>query len=128
MVSVSLYCASRLVAARLWDRKNHTDINISHVLMGVGMAGMLVPERNLISSEWGEYIFGFAALWFFGRSVQFIWRHGLSGTDEDGVHNLSHYAIHLLMSGAMLYMYMVAPPGGVAERGPAMAMGGGKSR
>jgi hypothetical protein len=32
---------------------------------------------------------------------------GLTGLDDDGVHNVSHYFAHLVMSGAMLYMFIV---------------------
>jgi hypothetical protein len=41
MVAVSIYCVARLVAARRWGRTLHRDVNVAHVAMGVGMAGML---------------------------------------------------------------------------------------
>jgi hypothetical protein len=122
MVAVSVYCIGRLVAARLWDRPNHADVNVSHMLMGAAMAGMLVPAHNPISNDFGEGIFGFLVLWFLFRSVQFVSLHGLSGHDEDGAHHLSHYTIHMLMAGAMTYMYALGMPITTSVTQPAVMM------
>jgi hypothetical protein len=127
MVAVSLYCIGRLVVARRWDRQNHADVNVSHVLMGAGMAGMLVPAHNPISSHVGAGIFGLVALWFLVRSGQFVAHRGLGGYDEDGIYHLSHYAIHMIMAGAMIFMYLVGTPtaaGGGASTGMVMSQAG----
>ena len=36
--------------------------------------------------------------------------HGIAGTDEDHGHHVSHYLIHMVMGGAMLYMYWLGTP------------------
>ena len=60
MVSVSVYCIGRLV----WlgaGRRNHCAVNISHVLMGVAMVGMLVPRWNVLPDGLWEVVFGIIA-------------------------------------------------------------------
>ena len=110
MVSVSVYCVGRLLVARRWGRRNHADVNISHVLMGFAMVGMLVPRWNAIPDILWESAFGAIALWFLALSVRFVRRHGVEGTDDDHVHHISHYLIHMVMSSAMLYMYWLGTP------------------
>jgi Domain of unknown function (DUF5134) len=124
MVAVSLYCLGRLVAARLWDLQNHADVNISHVLMGAAMAGMLVPSHNPFPAALGESVFGALALWFLVRSIRGAGR-GIAWRDEDAGHHLSHYPIHMVMSFAMIYMYAVGTPTGSSSQGLAMVMGAG---
>jgi tryptophan-rich sensory protein len=124
MVAVSLYCLGRLVAARLWDRQNHADVNVSHVLMGAAMAGMLVPSHNPFPAALGESVFGVLALWFLVRSIRAAGQRGIAWRDEDAGHHLSHYPIHMVMSVAMIYMYAVGTPTGSGGHGLAMVMGG----
>jgi hypothetical protein len=125
MVAISLYCLGRLVAARLWNRQNHADVNVSHVLMGAGMAGMFVPSHNPFPAALGESVFGALALWFLVRSIRAAGRRGIAWRDEDAGHHLSHYPIHMVMSVAMIYMYAVGAPVGSSGQGLAMVMGAG---
>ena len=125
MVAVSLYCLARLVAARLWDRQNHADVNVSHVLMGAAMAGMLVPSNNPFPAGLGETVFGAMAIWFLIRSIRSAARGRIAWRDEDAGHGLSHYPIHMVMSLAMIYMYAVGTPTS-GSQGPVMAMGAGQ--
>ncbi|HEV8064228.1 MAG TPA: DUF5134 domain-containing protein [Acidimicrobiales bacterium] len=123
MVGVSLYCIGRLVLARRWRRRTHADVNVFHVVMGAAMAGMLVPAHNPLSSAAGEAIFSLSAAWFLAEAIRFARRYGLKGSDEDLHHHISHPLIHMLMAGAMVYMYAAMAP---AARGSAMsAMGTG---
>ncbi|MGO8860917.1 MAG: DUF5134 domain-containing protein [Acidimicrobiales bacterium] len=110
MVVVSLYCVTRLLLAKRLRRSNHYDVNVSHVLMGLAMAGMLVPRWNFVSNGVWEVVFAFIALWFLALSVRFVARHGVSGIDDDHVHHISHYLIHMVMGCAMLYMYWLGTP------------------
>jgi Domain of unknown function (DUF5134) len=122
MVAVSLYCVGRLIFARLWGRLNHTDVNVSHILMGAAMAGALVPSHNPVSRGVGEVVFGVLGAWFLARSGLFLARR--AGSDRTGPpqdHHLSHYPIHMVMAGAMVYMYAVGTPR-VGGQGPAMLM------
>jgi hypothetical protein len=126
MLAVSAYCLARLVAARLWHRRNHADVNISHVLMGAAMAGMLVPAHNPVSPGQGEAVFGALAVWFLVRTIRSASRRGIALRDEDAGHHLSHYPIHMVMSFAMIYMYAVGTPGEPGSPAPVMAMGAGQ--
>lgn len=121
MVSVSLYCIGRLWVAKRWERRNHQDVNGSHVLMGLAMAGMLVPRWNVVPDAVWEVTFGVIALWFAITSVRFIAQRGVRGADVDHVHHISHYLIHMVMSVAMLYMYWLGSPGSSSTGAMSMA-------
>jgi hypothetical protein len=110
MVAVSTYCIGRLVAAKRWGRRNHYDVNVSHILMGLAMIGMLIPRWNVIPNGLWETVFGVIALWFLALSVRFVRLHGFEGTDADHLHHISHYLIHTVMACAMLYMYWLGMP------------------
>lgn len=124
MLFTSLYCAARLVAARVWRRPLHRDTNLAHMADGVAMAGMLDGTfRTLPNGAW-DVVFGFFTLWFAARGARFLLRHGLGASDDDHVHHVSHYLSHLAMAGAMLYMFLEASPSGAgSETGTMSAMG-----
>ena len=124
MLAVAGYSAARLVAARRWGRPSHPDVDVAHVVMGVAMAGMLTASLNPVPAGWWEVIFGGLGIWFVVRCVEFVRVHGVEGRDEDHVHHLSHYLTHLVMVGAMLYMYAVATPGVGRSVHAGMAMNG----
>lgn len=118
MLATAAYCAARLAAARAWNRTTHYDVDVGHVLMGVAMAGMLVPSlRTLPTGVW-EVVFGSLTAWFAAQVVRFVLLHGVRGWDEDHLHHASHYVTHLAMAAAMLYMFVVRTPL------PAMSMSG----
>jgi hypothetical protein len=110
MVTVSVYCVARLAVAKRWGRRNHVAVNVSHVLMGVAMVGQLVPRWNALPDGLWEVIFGIISVYFLALGVRFVRQHGLAGTDDDHVHHLSHYLIHMVMGCAMLYMYWLGTP------------------
>jgi hypothetical protein len=113
MIVTAVYCVSRLVAARLRGRPTEPDVDLVHVLMGVAMAGMLVPGlRSLPDSAW-EAAFGAALGWFGWQAIR---AHRAGG-------RTAHYMPHVLASGAMVYMFLAVPP----STGPVLAgvtMGG----
>jgi hypothetical protein len=120
MVGVSLYCVAWLIAARRQGRQNHTDVNVSHVAMGVGMAGMLVPRLKVLPDGAWDVVFVAIALWFAWRGIRFgAARLGNRFGDAGRSHGLSHYLIHLAMALAMLYMYLA--PGATTAGSSAMA-------
>ena len=90
--------------------------------MGVAMAGMLVPALTTLPTGVWEAVFVGLAGWFSWQSVRFLARH-LGQGGEHVLHHVSHYLTHLVMSCAMLYMYLAAPTGGAAHAG-GMSMGG----
>jgi hypothetical protein len=110
MVLISVYCIGRLVLAQHWGRSNHFDVNVSHVLMGAAMVGMLVPRWKVLPDGLWELVFGVLALYFFATSTRFVMGHGFRGTDSGHFHHLSHNLIHMVMSCAMLYMYWLGMP------------------
>lgn len=124
MVAVSAYCIGRLAVAKRWGRRNHVAVNISHILMGVAMVGQLVPRWKVLPSGLWEVIFGVFAVYFLALGVRFVRQHGLTGTDTDHLHHLSHYLIHMVMSCAMLYMYWLGMPIMVASEMSTSMMSG----
>ena len=122
MVAVAVYSAGRLVAARMWSRLTHQDVDVAHILMGTAMAGMLVSDLNPLPAGVWEIVFSVLAAWFIWRCYQFV-KDPSTGLDYDQhVHRLSRRLIHLVMSLAMLYMYLAAVPAAVGSGG-SMAMG-----
>jgi hypothetical protein len=106
MLVTAAYCFGRLVAAEVWHRTTHFDVDVGHVAMGVAMAGMLVESfRTLPAGVW-EVIFGCLSGWFGVQIVRFVSRWGIRGWDDDHLHHASHYVTHLAMALAMLYMFL----------------------
>lgn len=122
MIAVAAYSAGRLMAARRWSRPTHTDIEVAHILMGTSMAGMLVSDLNPIPSGAWEVVFSALSAWFVWRCYQFVKDPSTGLGYEMHVHRLSRRLIHLVMSLAMLYMFLAAVPATV-ESGGSMAMG-----
>jgi hypothetical protein len=130
MILTAGYCASRLGAARQWRRPTEFDVDVMHTVMGVAMAGMLVPRLNLLRYGSWEVVFA-AAMGWFGWQIIGAYRgrpanahpspdahrtaHAHSSSDW---HRTTHHAPHLLACGAMLYMCLVA---GVARTGAGVA-------
>jgi hypothetical protein len=123
MVAVALYSAGRLVAARTWSRPIHRDVDVTHVLMGTAMAGMLVSDLNPFPTGAWEVVFSLLAAWFVWRCYQFARDPNPSNGHHRHVHRLSRRLIHLVMALAMLYMYLAAVPAVVGSGGGSMAMG-----
>jgi len=122
MVLVSVYCSLRLLASWRWRRRIHVDINVAHVTMGVAMAGTLVPALRTLPTGLWETVFAGLAAWFSLRGARFVTRHRGDGPGGD-LHYVSHYLTHLVMAGAMLYMFM-ATPTATGALPVSMSMGG----
>jgi Domain of unknown function (DUF5134) len=118
MLATAAYCVSRLVAARRWRRPTHDDVDGVHVLMGVAMAGMLVPRLNPFWDSGWEVIFGVAVAWFGWQAIR---GYRSSGTRRQLA---AHHAQHLLASGAMVYMFLAASAVRAGSSAPGMSMAG----
>jgi hypothetical protein len=118
MITVAVYCASRLVVARWWRRPTDVDSDGAHVVMGVAMAGMLVAGLRFGPIGLWEVVFAAAAGWFGWRFVRV--RRGASLSQWRCPQPLPH----LVECGAMLYMYLAVPAVAVAAKGAAGGMGG----
>jgi Domain of unknown function (DUF5134) len=103
MLTVAVYCTSRLVVARWWRRPTELDTDGAHVVMGVAMAGMLVTGlRSLPTGLW-ETVFAVGAGWFGWRMVQA--RRGTARSPWRCLHPVPH----LVECAAMLFMLAVLP-------------------
>ena len=122
MLATAVYCAGRLALARRLGRRVEHDSDVVHLLMGVAMAGMLVSDLNPLNATVWKVVFTLTTLWFAGRVV-LAWRG-----DDQGRRALRHHVPHLVLSGAMLYMFF-APSGAGAgsSSGGGMGMGGAAS-
>ncbi len=114
MLLVAAVSAGQLVVARAWTRAGvrDADIALSHLLMGIAMAGTLVAGLSTLPNAAWEAIFAVMTAWF----AWYLWRE----TRGQGVGALvsGHHAPHLLHSAAMLYMF-------AALAGPASGSGSG---
>jgi Domain of unknown function (DUF5134) len=120
MLVVAAVSAARLVAARPWQRGAVvTDTDISHLLMGIAMAGMLAPGLTTLPNDAWAAVFAVLTAWF-GYRVGCDYR--ASGARALAV---GHCAPHLAHSAAMVYMFLAiaAPAAGGAGMGGMSGMG-----
>jgi hypothetical protein len=100
MLVVAAVSAARLVAARPWrPGAVVTDTDISHLLMGVAMAGMLASSLTTLPNGAWVAVFAVLAVWFGYRVVR---DYQASRTRALAV---GHCAPHLVHSAAMVYMF-----------------------
>jgi hypothetical protein len=101
MLAVAAVSVARLVAARPWQPGAViTDTDISHLLMGIAMAGMLAAGLTTLPNTAWEVIFGVLTVWFGYRVVRDARANGTRALAG------GHCAPHLVHSGAMLYMFL----------------------
>jgi uncharacterized protein DUF5134 len=120
MIATAIYCAGRLAAARLWRRFTEVDTDSVHVVMGVAMAGMLLPGLSPLPGTVWEAVFGAAAAWFAYRAVRSRLRQDAAASRW----RCSHPVPHLVESAAMVYMPGVLPDSWPGWPGRAMTMAG----
>jgi hypothetical protein len=115
MLVVAAISAARLVAARPWRRGAFvTDTDISHLLMGIAMAGMLTPGLATLPNDAWAAVFGVLAAWFAYRVVRDYRANGTQAL------TVGHCAPHLVHSAAMVYMFLAITPPAPAG-GPGMS-------
>jgi hypothetical protein len=90
------------------------DITVSHLLMGLAMAGMLVASLRTLPSVVWEVIFAVMTVWFAWSAGRHARGRGLTAVAG------GHYAPHLVHSAAMLYAFL-------ALAAPAASGGSGTS-
>ena len=121
MLVVAAVSAARLVAARPWQRGAVvTDTDVSHLLMGIAMAGMLASSLTTLPNGAWVAVFAVLAVWFGYRVVR---DYQASGARALAV---GHCAPHLVHSAAMVYMFaaQAAPAAGGGGMGGMGAMSG----
>jgi hypothetical protein len=107
MLTVSAYCASRVIVARRLHRRTNYSVDAVHTVMGIAMAGMLT-SRLASPSIW-VVVFAVATGWFGVRAVA-----GATGLRASSVAVGSHVR-HLITSGAMVYMLLATPAAAAAS-------------
>jgi len=103
MLTVAVYCAGRLIAARRWRRPTAVDTDAGHVVMGVAMAGMLVASLRILPAVIWEPVFGAGAIWFGSQALRA--RRGALTSPW----RCLHPAPHLVECAAMLFMFLILP-------------------
>src|SRR5262249_57585205 len=63
MILTAAYSASRLAVSRLRWQATEFDADALHAVMGVAMAGMLVPRFNVLPSGWWVAVFAIGGAW-----------------------------------------------------------------
>ena len=101
VIATAAYCGARLALSWRQGRPTDRTVDAVHVLMGVAMAGMLVPRLRVGSAAGWEALFAAAVALFLWRLARPA-RPVVAGTDS--AHRLGHDIQHLLGCGAMVYM------------------------
>src|ERR1700722_971900 len=114
VIAIALFSAVRLARFR-GRRAGEVDADGVHVLMGVAMAGMLVPSLRFAPDGAWAVVFVVAGVWFAWRSAAVrgeragrsgpFWTARLSRSDTCCEYPLPH----LIDCGAMLYMLLAIP-------------------
>ena len=114
MLAVAAYALVLLVTLTTEHRSIGGDVEISHVAMGIAMAGMFVPAWSFGPTALWLLIFTVLLVWFAVRSAQSVQAWGL---------HVPHTAVHAVMSFSMLLMYWF-PVGSTAHAMSMTASGG----
>jgi hypothetical protein len=133
-IATACYCACRLATATglggpsWWPRAvrlparpraAEVDGDAVHLVMGVAMAGMLVPRLSLLPGAAWTVVFGAAAAWFAGQGIRGL-RGATSARRQTRPGRLSAHPVpHLVECVAMIYM-LAAVRGAAAGRNGAM--------
>lgn len=111
MLAAAGYAAARILLA--WSTRRATDYEVDghHVLMGIAMAGMLIPGLGIVGTG------APATVWIIVWALVTVWfaiSVARTATDKSSAGRVSgHHVPHLVMSAAMVYMLAVmdAPTG-----------------
>jgi Domain of unknown function (DUF5134) len=118
MILIALFSAGRLAISRVRRRATELDADGLHVVMGVSMAGMLVPQLVLLPTSVGVAVFGAAAAWFGWHALR------IGGQHPPGISRCRYPVPHLVECVAMLYMLLPVAGSRPANGGTGMMMAG----
>jgi Domain of unknown function (DUF5134) len=123
MILVAEVSAGQLVVARAWTRRGGTDadIAVSYLLMGIAMAGILVPGLSTLPNAVWKVVFAVMTTWF----AWCLWRESRGRGAGAVAHG--HYVPHLVQSAAMLYVFAALPGLSVEGSGVPVSGTGGMS-
>ena len=101
LLGTAAYCVGRLVMARMRPRAVEHDVDMVHVVMGIAMAGMLVPAVDPVGNRSWEVVFVAAMAWFAWRAFREVLVHRATRSA------VGHHLVHAVTCGAMVYMLVV---------------------
>jgi hypothetical protein len=124
MLAVAAVSATRLLAARPWQQGTQAllaDTDISHLLMAIAMAGMLVASLQTLPNDAWAAVFAVLTAWFAYRVIR--------DSQASGVRALAsgHCAPHLIHAAAMLYMFVAFTAPATHSSGGMAGMAAGMS-
>jgi len=124
MILTAAYSASRLAFSRLRGRATELDADALHAVMGVAMAGMLVPWLHLAPNSMWAAVFGIGAAWFGWHALP------VRGPVSPRLSQSRYPVPHLVECAAMIYMLLPghSPLGGSAMAMPGMAAAPGSQQ
>jgi hypothetical protein len=123
MLVTAAYCLARLVISWRQHRRTDRQVDAVHVLMGVAMAGMLVPRLRVFWAGGWEVVFGVATVWFGWLAVREYRNRAALGRFRP------HHAQHVLGCAAMVYMFAAVTTAATAATGATRSGGmGGPAR
>ena len=121
MILVAEVSVGQLVLARAWTRRGGTDIAVSQLLMGIAMAGILVPGLSTLPNAVWEVVFAVTTAWF-----AWCLRRESRGRGAAAVAH-GDYVPHLVHSAAMLYIFAALAGPSVEGSGTSTSGMGGMS-
>jgi hypothetical protein len=133
MLGTAAYCAGRLAVAWRSRRPTGYAVDLTHVLMGTAMAGMLVPGLGFAPAGLWQATFAATGCWFAAQGVRGLARGPVRGRGAPAHprpgpagHTATGPFVHALACGAMLVMLaapasrpvpVATPAGGTAAAG-----------
>jgi len=115
MLAVAAYAASFLVIAISSRRSAGSDVEMSHLVMGLAMAGMFKRSWAFGPSTLWEVLLGILLVWFTVGAIRSVAAYGL---------HVPHAGVHGLMSLAMLLMYWFPMGAGSSSMSMSMSSSG----
>jgi hypothetical protein len=134
VVLLAVGSAARLLVARLRRQHAAADVDTVHALMGIAMAGMLMPRLSVLPGAVWLAVFAAGTSWFTWRAIRPRQRgqagagqgQADAGQGQAGAGH-GHPAPHAVECLAMVYMLLaVGPLGSARQHGttmPGMTMG-----
>jgi hypothetical protein len=106
MLAAAVFAAGRMLVAWRTGRVTDYEVDGHHLLMGVSMAGMLIPGLGIVTAGpsitiW-TVVWVIITIWFAVSVIRGLQRGGPGGRFT------GHHLPHLVMSGAMIYMLAVS--------------------
>jgi hypothetical protein len=127
MIAAAVSAIARIIIAARTRTATDYEVDSHNVLMGVSMAGMLIPGLLIVTAGASTVawivVWVIVTIWFAVSVIRDAVRH-------TGDRFTGHHLPHLVMSGAMIYMLAAPGVGGASMSGSMSgmsAMGAGSS-